>query len=343
MIKSLLQKWRPPKESVSPRAAGGNDPLPEPLSASTELTCRDRTPQTTTPSLPSHILKAMKLADGFNLVLSPPKTGSTTLRKMLELMQLPGVLYKVHSLDRGLMLDAKLWQQTAALSSGRAAAFSEVKFHWKVAGLLDLYRQLQALRPEQMRAKDPRPHLLVTLREPIARYLSSLFFYVHHLYGTDGLALLTPASVLQKMQVPTEFPITIGLRTWWTLEDWVEREIVHGFGLDIMAEPFNAAQGWQVYENADFRLLVIRQENLVRSAEAIGAFYRIPPGSIPVPLANAGEENPYADAYRAVKSSIRLSADHLHEIYSGHFAQHFYTAEERRRFQDRWANKEAGI
>ena len=274
--------------------------------------------------------QARRLFDGFHLVIGPPKAGTTTLIETLGAMNLPGFRDSVHALSEPLLLGGFLWGDPNRPDFPLESKMWQLKRHWQIAAQLDLFRKLQAeLAKAGRQNREPRPHLLIPVREPVSRYLSEIYyqdFYEH------GRVTIAPEHA-QMAMLHRHHPLG---HYWWALDEWIRLEIEGGFGVDLFSRPFDTAQGWKIYEDAAVRVLVIRQENMKSLSAALATFYNISPASIVVPQANIGEENAYGDAYRAAKDQIRLPAELLTEAYSGRFAQHFYTEKERHQFIQRW-------
>ena len=54
--------------------------------------------------------------------------------------------------------------------------------------------------------------------------------------------------------------------------------------------------------------------------------------------ANVGESRDYADGYRRFKREARLPPDYVERKLASRYAQHFYSAEERREIARRWTD-----
>src|SRR4029077_16159903 len=106
------------------------------------------------------------------------------------------------------------------------------------------------------------------------------------------------------------------------------------FGVDVYARPFPAERGWDVYENDAARVLVVRQEDLARLPEALGALYGFDPATVEVEDRNVADHKDYSAHYRAVRAALRLSERELDEAYSLPYARHFYTPREIDAFRD---------
>src|SRR5581483_2953453 len=131
----------------------------------------------------------------------------------------------------------------------------------------------------------------------------------------------------------TEFILKKG--NWDNPRDWFDLELRDVFGIDVFAEPFDRARGYQIYENARARALVIRLEDLNRAAaNALSEFLNIPDFKL-VP-ANIGENKVYGALYKEYTNSLRLPQAYIDEAHSKDFIRHFYTEQELAASVARW-------
>ena len=123
--------------------------------------------------------------------------------------------------------------------------------------------------------------------------------------------------------------------------NWFKDDLGEALGVDVFARPFPIEQGWDIYENDNVRLLVIRQENMDRLPQAIGTLYGIDAGTVTMESRNKAEDKDYSTQYEAVKKAWSPSDEEIEEVYSPAFVGHFYTDREIEKFKERW-RKQAG-
>ena len=104
--------------------------------------------------------------------------------------------------------------------------------------------------------------------------------------------------------------------------------------------PFPVDKGYEVYAGdvgeRHTDLLTVRLEDISRiGAMAIGNFYGRKVNEIPV--VNAGDEQAYAERYKAFKRKATLPAEWVGWQLNSRFAQHFYSLEERQQFAAKWS------
>ncbi len=170
-----------------------------------------------------------------------------------------------------------------------------------------------------------KPFVVTGVREPIAGDLSGCFYsWWEH---ADTPAHLTLRVVQEALKS----------RPWHLrCNDWFDDELKQMFGIDVFARAFPMERGWEIYENDVARVLLIRQENLGRLSQALGALYKLDPSEFVTVTANAAESKDYAPYYRAVKDTLRYSKLELDRIYSLPYVAHFYTPTEIATFRQRW-------
>jgi hypothetical protein len=118
--------------------------------------------------------------------------------------------------------------------------------------------------------------------------------------------------------------------------DWFDAQLRPVTGIDVYAEPFDPATGWQIYRNDRFRVLVVRFEDIGRvGADALAAHLGL---DAPPVLAhtNDGGTKSYADRYDRFKRSAELPARVLDAAYGSKLAARFYAPAELDGFRARW-------
>jgi hypothetical protein len=170
-----------------------------------------------------------------------------------------------------------------------------------------------------------KPFVVAGTRDPAALYLSLVFedWWRYAPRYEDVTPELARALILDaKWRAP------------WV--NWFDDELRAVFGLDALAEPFDRARGWQVYENGDARAVVFRQENMGALPDALGALYGLPADSFVLGSENAAESKAYAAHYSAVRAAVRFTDAELDELYAPRFVGHFYAPAEIAALKARW-------
>jgi hypothetical protein len=116
---------------------------------------------------------------------------------------------------------------------------------------------------------------------------------------------------------------------------WFQNQIQRTFGLDVYATPFDRTRGYQIYEHANIRLLVIRLEDLNRVApQAMREFLNL--HGFRIVNRNVGEAKETGTVYRDFKEALRLPREYVEHWHSSQYARHFYTSEELAASVARW-------
>jgi Putative capsular polysaccharide synthesis protein len=278
---------------------------------------------------PSYVLVERLLAD-LTIVFSGPKVGGSTVATTLH--RHPGIRPEashIHFLsDAGLKYVENLierfrwhtrihiWQEHLTYARGLRA-------------MLALNR---AIRRGGMSALVRKPYLVAGVREPMAQYLSLIF-----------------ETSWQYADKPDELT-TETVRAWMTddpwrrvCDDWLRDEMAGMFGLDVYARPFPTGCGWDVYENDEARLLVIRQENLDQLPEALGELFGLDPAGFVIHSLNEAANKNYAEHYRMLKRSFKLTEREQEAVYDTPHVRHFYTDGEIARFKKQWGTTPSNV
>lgn len=195
-----------------------------------------------------------------------------------------------------------------------------------------------------------RPVAMITgMREPVARSLSVALQMVSSLFAGDIVAdpdeaatrlgrhlrelWLDPAGDDPSRRV-AEYAVQAPLF-------WFAEEIEQPFGFDLLAQPFDRDQGYQLLEHGGIRLLLYRQEDAPAGIEA--GLARLLPGSqITLARVNDASHKGEAAIYARLKESFRLPREALARIYDNPYVRHFYDQQDIDGFVARWAEERAG-
>jgi hypothetical protein len=266
--------------------------------------------------------------DDLHLVHTIPKTGTYTL---LEFIQNLGLRAEIRGTNHqlGLQRSAEAWERdrrSRGFLAGAGWDRGRMNERWAV------HLHLRAAAREAGFVPPRRAHVISSTREPVGRRLSGAFFRSRK--STEPVAF--EAALARLLD---EKPAARGLMAgahWWELDAWFDANVKETMGIDIFAEPFDQARGWQIYEGEEARLLLIRQESFARLPEAVSAFYGLRVRPAAIPHANAGEQHAYRGSYREAKEKIRVPAPVLDTVYSARYTRHFYSPDEIRGFKERW-------
>jgi hypothetical protein len=124
--------------------------------------------------------------------------------------------------------------------------------------------------------------------------------------------------------------------------EWFDAEIRGLLGLDVFAEEFSKDEGYQIYTQKNFELLVIRMEDLDRVGRiVVREFLGLPEFNLL--RENIGSDKKYAEAYREVKRKIILPNEYLDSCYKSKYFRHFYSGSEADYFREKWGKESAAL
>jgi len=176
-------------------------------------------------------------------------------------------------------------------------------------------------------------NLITLVRDPVSRNISAFFQnitelipdvyerYHHKLIGIDDIIKVFLYEYDHKAPLY-----------------WFDSQLKEVFGIDVFANDFPVTQGYQIYEDREARLLVIRLEDLNGCVgKAMEEFLRI--GNFKVSNKNGASEKPYAKIYGEFLRHIVVPITYIDAMYNSKFAKHFYSGEEIQKFKEYWTNK----
>jgi hypothetical protein len=165
------------------------------------------------------------------------------------------------------------------------------------------------------------------LREPIGLTLSSIFENFSFFFQKpESVTLADYQDILLR-------PRAMNLAQQWF--DW---ELKPFTGIDVYSAPFPRETGYAIYENRFARALVYRYEALGKLPAMLHEFLGC---EVPAVLnRNIGSSKAYSQSYQETKEHLRLPSGFVASQCNSKMMQHFYSAEERRAFQELWTQKE---
>lgn len=258
--------------------------------------------------------------DPLVLIYQMPKAGSQTVEATLQEAALPWRMARLHflSAEPARMLvyglndpaNTELWKANA-------------RYQLELRELL-----CQALRARRwrrlFRRRLPKLHVITAVRDPIAVCLSSTFENYSESLGKDE------ARALDYCRYVLTSPET--LPSVW---NWFDAELKPWLGINVYKREFPRERGYTIYENWFARVLVYRFEALPALPNILQEFFKWP---VPqVVNRNIGDRKDYGSLYRAVQDKFHLPSNLVQAACDCKMMRHFYSAEERRRFQARWS------
>ena len=108
---------------------------------------------------------------------------------------------------------------------------------------------------------------------------------------------------------------------------WIYREICGYWGVDVYASQFPTSRGWQIYETANARILIIRMENL--KEEWVAAFTELDDDKPPrLPHINATRARTIggkAKEYKRFLQEEKIPIDYVKMCNEYRYMKHFYS------------------
>lgn len=247
------------------------------------------------------------------IVYQMGKVGSSSMYWSLDALRLNVPVYHLHFLNDADEVEG--W------------AKKTLRVYERELKMVELARKFKR---EIERRTAPRYHLISLVRAPVPRNLSAYFHNIDS-YFPNFLERVATQSL--SFQALGDYFVNDFIEP--TPERWFRRQVRDVFDLDVYAEPFPRARGYQIYENARARLLVLRLEDLNRvAATAMREFLNIPEFTL-VP-ANAGESKTFGGLYKEFLAALHLPDEYIARTHGTQYARHFYSAQELEASVARW-------
>jgi DNA-binding protein Fis len=181
-------------------------------------------------------------------------------------------------------------------------------------------RRLQTIRDAiQQNNINYKWRIITLVREPIGRNLSAYFQNLEIFFAND----------YDKKRNTLNQPILEEvMETYINKFDhdkpmrWFDEEIKGILGIDVFAEPFSVDEGYKIYSNENYDLLLIRMESLDASVKkAIHEYLDL--DDFELIKTNIGSDKGYSVLYSQVKENIRLPSEYLDRLLSSKYMLKF--------------------
>lgn len=263
------------------------------------------------------------------------KVGSMTVVNSLQKLKLDRLVFHVHYLDQdrinelGLSCKNDWWYK----SKNSEHFETMVRKHWECEYLASLIKG--PILGDKWR-------IISLVRDPIARNASVYF---------QGLTFDHVNKDLIKVKSGWNFERIIDLNDLTEFVNlffekvdhdrplnFFDSEIKRVLGIDVFSRPFPKRKGYQIYNGKNCDLLLIKLENLNSCAErAFNEFLNLKDFSLVI--SNTSKERKTGFLYKKFLNSVEFPKSYLDKFYKSKFAEHFYTKEELKTFENRWANR----
>lgn len=250
------------------------------------------------------------------IVYQMGKVGSSSVFHSLVNLQLDVPIYHLHYLNQ---LDEN-------------EAMLRRMFPDGTGGALHLIERGRMLRAQMAQNPNQKWNLLSLVRTPIPRLISAFFQDIEPVARRMGYA--NPEQLTAR-ELAQYFVSSFSDET---PSHWFQEQVQPLFGIDVYATPFARGQGYQIYQSATARLLLLRLEDLNRvAANALWEFLKIP--NFKLVAYNIGEAKSYGALYREFINLLRLPPSLVGHWNTLLYARHFYTPEELQASVARWVER----
>jgi len=256
------------------------------------------------------------------LVYAMPKAGTSTVESSLKNADIS--VYKVHRLST----------QGIALSIAQAKEGRGVRFF-----------NIQKLAKVIRHKVDSNPNnswKIVTLtRDPISQAVSGLFQGIEYVHPEmiNAQGQVNVGSAIEYLQQRFKKYAEGDPQSDWYNLKWFERELEDVFKIDIYNYPYNFDQGFLYIHQGNIEVLTIRMEDLNNSFPYAAQKLLELPEPVSIKSENTAQSKQFNEAYKQVKSQIKVPRSACEKIYSSRYARHFYTQAERRKFIKKWSRE----
>jgi hypothetical protein len=247
------------------------------------------------------------------LVYSMPKVGTTSLTSTITKLERVPVIHchRLHSRRTRLSI-------REAVSFGSQTPLSD----WRARYVGRMIRR---------RTQTPQWRIVCGVRDPIGHAVSDEFY--RHFFGNHQTEIDAPPLVRELLS-GVEKRLASGPDE---NASWFDNELRMTTGIDVFASTFDHERGFKIFERGNFKVLVIRFEDLGRAGGAAVAEFLGVDDVVEIDRRNSANGSSYSDVYRMALQQAQFSDRCIEEAYSTKLSQHFYTTAERKAFEQRWS------
>lgn len=247
------------------------------------------------------------------LVYQMGKVGSSSVYASLSALDLDVPVYQIHFLNN---LDTyRNWVRD--------------NLHNNPADLT-MFQLSEQIRQEVDASPNRHWNIISLVRQPVPRGISGLFQNI-------GAAFPQAREKIARNELTAQDVADYFVNEYFdgVPLKWFDEQVKPLFGIDVYATEFPTARGYQLYEQGNVRMLVIRLEDLNRvAAEAMHDFLCLP--EFTLINKNVGEEKKYAALYKEFLQVLKLTPESLVRWHDCQYARHFYTEQELAASVARW-------
>lgn len=238
------------------------------------------------------------------LVYQMGKVGSTSVCRSLEAVGL-------HPLHLHFLTDEN-WEFVRA-------AYQEV-------GMKPAHYYTERMLRPYLRWTRHRLKVISLVRDPIARYVSSLFQWPLLREDEANNADAMRADIVDLLSHPNALDYEF---------TWFDKELKPTFDVDVMQMPFSRDEGYAIYHAPRADILVLKVERLSELLPTVVSDF------VGTPLhtvrANVGREKSAGGLYSDIKRTLQLPTSVCQAVYRHEWVRHFYSPSETRAFLRKWS------
>ena len=176
-----------------------------------------------------------------------------------------------------------------------------------------------------LRYTSHRIKVISLVRDPVARYVSSLYQMADFSDIVVGEEAYTRERIREELADPNAMDYTFG---------WFDRQIKAVLNIDVMAGPFNKERGFGTYSGPRADVLVVKLERLSDLLPTVISDFV--GHSLRPARANVRRHSEKGEEYTQEKRELSLPASTRTRIYGYDWVRHFYTKDEIKAFMSRW-------
>jgi hypothetical protein len=246
------------------------------------------------------------------------KVGSRSIVDTLLAQDIDQPIFHVHSLTKtGLDFDRQRAEHLDRAYPG--------KKYW-----IGLYLQ-ESIRAGRIQEVD----IITLTRDPIARNLSAFFHSMAYWFPElQSISTKNEYTRADFEKIKEAFLLNYNHDRAFL---WFDQELHEVFGVDVYQDQFSKRRGYQIYQKAQTRVLVLKLERLDEIwFQALNEFIAYDLIKKELVKSNLADFTRYKDIYQQFINWLVLPERYIERMYSSQYMRHFYTEDEIAGFRNTW-------
>lgn len=174
--------------------------------------------------------------------------------------------------------------------------------------------------------------VITSVREPVARNISLMFYFLPRLLGEYAYVPNTLKSKNAYTEIFEDMYYKFINHDY--VLNWFDDEVYKYLGINIYEYPFDKEKGYLIIEKGNIKLLILKLEKLNECVQVIRQFTGVE--KFELAKENSSDDYWYKPIYDNFKKGFIPNREYLDKLYESKFMRYFYSENEIEAFYKKW-------